>query len=415
MSELSSLFDTKRRQRFRRQLLSWYDAHQRDLPWRRLHDPYAVWISEIMLQQTVVAAVIPYFEKFMKRFPDVQTLAGAEESAVLQHWEGLGYYSRARNIHKSAKVITQEYQGEFPTSVETLQELPGIGRYTAGAICSFAYDQPAPIVEANTLRLYSRLIGLEEDPRAKSGQNQLWEFAELILPRKSPGIFNQALMDLGSLVCTPQNPECDQCPVSSGCEAFLNQRQHQIPIPKTRPEITPLTDVSIAVFEGEKVMIRQRMPGERWAGLWDFPRFTLEDMNGSAHPAVVKKKAKGQRMLFAADDDQQQSKGDLPVGLSTALIPRLEGYLLEHAGVEASLQQFVAEIRHSVTRYKIRLLCFVAFIESSDASLVASSKQREERESLYQWVAVSELEGYPLSVTGRKFAKLLTEEIPSLD
>lgn len=415
MSELSSIFDPKRRQRFRRQLLSWYNTHQRDLPWRGVNDPYAVWISEIMLQQTVVAAVIPYFEKFMTRFPDVQTLANAEESEVLQYWEGLGYYSRARNIHKSAKIIVQEYQGKFPTSLELLQKLPGIGRYTAGAICSFAYDQSAPIVEANTLRLYSRLIGLEEDPRSKSGQNQLWEFAELILPRKSPGIFNQALMDLGSLVCTPQNPGCNQCPVSSVCEAFLNDRQHKIPIPKARPEITPLTDVSIAVFEGHKVMIRQRMSGERWAGLWDFPRFTLEDMNGLAHPAQEKRKLNGQKMLFAEHNDERSGKDDFPTGLSVDVVPRLEEYLREHAGVKASLHQFVAEIRHSVTRYKIRLLCFVAIIESADASQVSSSRLQGEEQALYRWVTVSELEAYPLSVTGRKFAKLLAQEIPSFD
>tara|TARA_R110002111_G_scaffold256979_3_gene324716 strand:+ start:42617 stop:43864 length:1248 start_codon:yes stop_codon:yes gene_type:complete len=411
MSELDALFDTKRRQGFRRQLLSWYATHQRDLPWRRLHDPYGVWISEIMLQQTVVAAVIPYFEKFMKRFPDVHVLAAAEESEVLQHWEGLGYYSRARNIHKAAKKIVEELQGKFPTTVETLQELPGIGRYTAGAICSFAYDQRAPIVEANTLRLYSRLIGLEEDPRSKAGQNQLWEFAALILPRKSPGVFNQALMDLGSLVCTPQNPECAACPVSAGCEAFLKQRQHQIPVPKARPEITPLTDASIAVFSGEKVMIRQRMPGERWAGLWDFPRFTFEDMNGCPHPAVVRKKSNGQKLLFAEEDRQRKQQTEVPAGLSAAVIPRLEAFLMEQAGVEASVQRFAAEIRHSVTRYKIRLLCFVAQVESGEVACVDASVPGGERQTACQWVTVSELEAYPLSVTGRKFARLLADEV----
>jgi len=244
----------------------------------------------------------------------VHVLAAAAESEVLQHWEGLGYYSRARNIHKAAKMIAEELQGEFPKTVEALQKLPGIGRYTAGAICSFAYDLPAPIVEANTLRLYSRLIGLEQDPRSKAGQNQLWEFAALILPRKSPGVFNQALMDLGSLVCTPQNPDCAACPVSAGCEAFLNHRQHQIPLPKVRPEITPLTDASIAVFTGGKVMIRQRTPGERWAGLWDFPRLTLEEMNGCPHPAATKKKSNGQQPLFAEEDRRQKTRSDVPQG-----------------------------------------------------------------------------------------------------
>ena len=287
---------------------------------------------------------------------------------MLQHWEGLGYYSRARNIHKAAKRIAGELEGRFPRDVESLQKLPGIGRYTAGAICSFAYDTRAPIVEANTLRLYSRLIGLEEDPRSKSGQNQLWEFAELILPRKSPGEFNQALMDLGSLVCTPQNPGCEDCPVNAGCEAFLRQRQHLIPVPKVRPEITPLTDVSIAVFSGSHVMIRQRIAGERWAGLWDFPRLTLEEMNGSPHPTIVRKKTGRQKELFSA----QQSAGvEIPEGLSPAVISRLENYLKEEAGIEASMQQLMTEIRHSVTRYKIR----PASSEKKDDSTQQSARQ----------------------------------------
>ncbi|WP_339681830.1 A/G-specific adenine glycosylase [Gimesia maris] len=408
MSELSEIFDAGRRQKFRRQLQSWYASHQRDLPWRRQHDPYAVWISEIMLQQTVVAAVIPYFKRFMSRFPDVETLAAADESEVLQHWEGLGYYSRARNIHKAAKRIAGELEGRFPRDVESLQKLPGIGRYTAGAICSFAYDTRAPIVEANTLRLYSRLIGLEEDPRSKSGQNQLWEFAELILPRKSPGEFNQALMDLGSLVCTPQNPGCEDCPVNAGCEAFLRQRQHLIPVPKVRPEITPLTDVSIAVFSGSHVMIRQRIAGERWAGLWDFPRLTLEEMNGSPHPTIVRKKTGRQKELFSA----QQSAGvEIPEGLSPAVISRLENYLKEEAGIEASMQQLMTEIRHSVTRYKIRLLCFVAQLDPRAAKKKTTQLNSPPGNSEYQWVSVNELDSYPLSVTGRKFAKLLAERM----
>lgn len=400
MSELSELFDTGRRQRFRRGLLTWYADHQRNLPWRNVEDPYKVWISEIMLQQTVVAAVIPYFEKFMGRFPDVETLAAAEESEVLQHWEGLGYYSRARNIHKAARVVAEEMQGVFPRDVESLQALPGIGRYTAGAVCSFAYDQRAPIVEANTLRLYSRLIGLEEDPRSKSGQEQLWEFAELILPRKEPGNFNQALMDLGSLVCTPQNPECETCPARACCEAFLTQRQQQIPVPKVRPEITPLTDASIAVFDGEKVLIRQRAEGERWAGLWDFPRFTLEELNGTPHPAASRKKKSRERMLFDEAEGPGGRSAEIPEGLSAAVIPRLEAYVQEQSGVASSIRQFVQEIRHSVTRYKIRLLCFIAEVESQEALESAE----------YQWVAVSELGEYPLSVTGRKFAQLLAED-----
>src|SRR5437016_2075319 len=170
---------------FRRALGAWYRRHARPLPWRATRDPYRIWISEIMLQQTTVAAVVPYFERFLKRFPTLGSLAAAREQAVLRLWEGLGYYSRARNIHKAARVVANELDGVFPDDVEALQKLPGIGRYTAGAIASFAFDRPAPIVEANTLRLYSRLIGLRDDPRSAAGQKQLWDFAGRIVPRRN--------------------------------------------------------------------------------------------------------------------------------------------------------------------------------------------------------------------------------------
>jgi A/G-specific adenine glycosylase len=223
----------------RARLLTWYDAHRRGLPWRAERgaraDPYRVWISEIMLQQTTVAAVVPYFERFLARFPTVGELADASEDEVLRQWEGLGYYSRARNIHKTAKLIVAERRGRFPDEVEQLIRLPGIGRYTAGAIASFAFDRPAPIVEANTLRLYCRLTGYAGDPRSAAGQRLLWEFAERVLPRRSPGRFNHALMELGATHCTPAEPDCPRCPVRSCCRAFAEGSQASIPRPASRP------------------------------------------------------------------------------------------------------------------------------------------------------------------------------------
>ncbi|HVJ84665.1 MAG TPA: A/G-specific adenine glycosylase, partial [Caulifigura sp.] len=191
----------------RRRLLAWTRRTRREMPWRGVGDAYRVWISEIMLQQTTVAAVIPYYERFLTRFPTLKSLADADEQDVLSAWEGLGYYSRGRNLHRAARVVMAEHAGEFPKTVHELRELPGIGRYTAGAIASFAFDVSAPILEANTLRLYARLMGYAADPRTTEGQATLWRFAEEIVPSRQAGAFNQGAIDLGALVCTPVDPQ----------------------------------------------------------------------------------------------------------------------------------------------------------------------------------------------------------------
>ena len=261
--------------RFRTNLKRWHTQHGRDLPWRNCRDAYKVWISEIMLQQTTVVAVKPYFERFLQRFPDVAALAAADEEDVLRLWEGLGYYSRARNLHRAARAIV-ERGGMFPSTVEELLQLPGIGRYTAGAIVSFAFDRPAPILEANTLRLYSRLLGYRDDPRSTVGQRLLWSFAEQLVPTKAAGEFNQALTDLGATVCTPTDPRCDDCPVAACCRALAEQAQADIPQAARRPEITALHEACIAIESNGCFLLIRRPEGARWAGLWDFVRFPWE-------------------------------------------------------------------------------------------------------------------------------------------
>ena len=352
--------DPSQYSRFRKPLIRWYEAHARDLPWRRTNDPYRVWISEIMLQQTTVVAVIPYFERFLKRFPTVKDLAQADESEVLKLWEGLGYYSRARNIHKAAGIVTEQFDGVFPSTVTELQQLPGIGRYTAGAIVSFAFDERAPIVEANTLRLYARLLGYDCDPRSKEGQRLLWEFAEAVLPQSQPGRFNQALMELGASVCSPKSPQCETCPVSGFCRAFRDQTQSTIPRLAKRAEITAVTEASIAVRKKDKYLLRRRTAAERWAGLWDFVRFELA-------PA--------------------------------ASIAQIVDTVREQTGLKIVLGSQIAELKHAVTRYRITLKCFTA--ESVSGTL----HQHEE----WEWVPPDRFVEFPLSVTGRKFAKLLAE------
>ncbi len=361
--------------KFRRNLKRWYSNNARDLPWRRTHDAYCIWISEIMLQQTTVAAVIPYYQRFLKRFPTVQSLAAANEQDVLKLWEGLGYYSRARNIHKAAKIVATERGGEFPQTADELQDLPGIGRYTAGAIASFAFDSRAPIVEANTLRLYCRLLAFDGDPRSKEGQNLLWQFADRVLPRMKPGEFNQALMELGGTLCSVKQPECQKCPVRRGCRAFQENRQAEIPRPKSRPKVTESTHANLIVRRRNKILIRQHTADERWSGLWDYPRYEL----GNKLVASILPVKKGGPGLFQID---------------AAVCQSLSESLRSDANIEADIGEPIMELTHSVTRYRIRLICFDATYRSGRTNSRAATK----------WVCIPELDEYPLTMTARKIA-----------
>lgn len=349
--------------RFRQKLMAWFKKHGRDLPWRRTADPYQIWISEIMLQQTTVAAVIPYFERFLTECPTVADLAAAPEMKILRLWEGLGYYSRARNLHRAAKVIVEQHSGKFPDHLEGLIALPGIGRYTAGAIASFAFDLRAPIVEANTLRLYCRLLGYDGDPRSIAGQKILWSFAESILPNRNPGKMNQALMELGGAICTPRDPRCDQCPVAEWCQAYRKGTQDVIPKAKSRVAITAITEASIAVRSGARYLLRRRSASERWAGLWDFIRFEI---------------------------DHDSSTLDYSV-----LVSRVQ----ELTGLTISLGPQIAEFQHGVTRYKITLKCLVG----------KKDRGQLRKDDEWKWVSPDQFDHFPLSVTARKFAKVLTE------
>ncbi|MEX0670096.1 MAG: A/G-specific adenine glycosylase [Pirellulales bacterium] len=255
----------------RRRLLAWYARAKRDLPWRGAGDPYPVWVSEIMLQQTQVERVKEFFVRFMARFPSVHALAAAREQAVLKHWEGLGYYRRARQMHAAARKIVAEHAGEFPRSVVGLMSLPGIGRYTAGAIASIAMDLPAPIVEANSRRVLARLAG-HDLPVGGAGDEPIWQIAAAVVPRKAAGVFNQALMDLGAMVCTPDRPLCERCPVASCCAAKQAGRVDEIPALAAPRATKRIRETAVVVRHGDRVLVERRGPGEWWEGLWDFPR-----------------------------------------------------------------------------------------------------------------------------------------------
>lgn len=261
---------------FPRHLLEWYDANRRELPWRKTPEPYAVWVSEIMAQQTQIDRVVGYYDRWMKRFPDVNSLACAHEEDVLKHWEGLGYYSRARNMLKAAIVIVQGHGGEFPTDYADIRGLPGIGEYTAGAITSIAFGQPEPAVDANVLRVFARLLNMEESVRGAKGRSRVEKQVRTLIPTDRAGDFNQAIMELGALVCI-KNPDCEQCPVLVYCKSYgagtVLQRP-VLPAPKKIMRINMATGV--LVHEG-RLLIQKRKADDVWPGLWEFPGGGIED------------------------------------------------------------------------------------------------------------------------------------------
>ncbi|QDU81301.1 A/G-specific adenine glycosylase [Polystyrenella longa] len=368
-------------QRMRRRTRSWFQKHQRaTLPWRESQNPYYIWVSEIMLQQTTVATVRSYFERFIKAFPTVHDLAKAEEAAVLKLWEGLGYYSRARNLRKAAQQLVEESDGVFPSEPQDLQKLPGIGRYTAGAIASIAFNLRAPIVEANTLRLYSRLLAYKGDPRSKAGQDLLWKFAEDVLPNKDVGNFNLAMMDIGSLVCKPVAPNCPGCPLQMDCRAFARKQQHEIPMKPVKPEITYTMDGAVVLWKEGRLALRQYAPGERWVGLWDFPRFSLDE-----------------GLKQAGIERTDGHIGHLDVSQTRKLLDVVEQEFLQRFDLTIRADELLTRMKHTVTRYRIQLMCVEAQVDTRDL----------EKEDDLTWILPEQLEQYPFSTTGRKLASLI--------
>lgn len=256
---------------FRRALVRWYRANARDLPWRRDPSPYRVWVSEVMLQQTRVEAVVPYFERFLGRFPDYRTLALASEEEVLEAWSGLGYYRRARSLREGARAVLDRHGGEFPCDEREALALPGIGRYTAGAVRSIALGIRAPIVDGNVVRVLSRVFGVEGDTSKAATRRVLWALASRAVERGDPGEVNQAQMELGALVCRPVAPECAGCPLQDLCVARRDGRTAELPrLPAKRAPV-PVRRTVLLVRRGDDVLLRRRPPGELLPGMWDLP------------------------------------------------------------------------------------------------------------------------------------------------
>lgn len=252
-------------------LLAWYEANKRDLPWRRLRDPYAIWVSETMLQQTRVETVIPYWERWLTLFPTVEALAQAPESDVLKAWEGLGYYSRARNLQKAAQAVCERHAGIVPDTLDEMRALPGVGPYTAGAVLSIAYDRDVPAVDGNVFRVLSRLFLIEEDIMKPKSRKTFESIAAYMIPEGRAASFNQGLMELGATVCIPKNPRCHNCPVHEHCMAFAEGVQEEFPVKEKKKPPRPVDMTAALLRNGDQLLIRRRPDTGLLAGLWEFP------------------------------------------------------------------------------------------------------------------------------------------------
>ncbi|HEX4047714.1 MAG TPA: A/G-specific adenine glycosylase [Elusimicrobiota bacterium] len=275
-------------------LLRWYRRERRDMPWRRSVSPYRTWVSEIMLQQTTVAAVTPKYESFLKAFPGPRALAAAPEDEVLKHWAGLGYYARARNLRRAAQEVVAKHGGAFPSEFDEVLALPGVGRYTAGAILSIAFGKPYPVVDGNVIRVFSRLFGLRGRAKDPAFVKEIWKRAAPLVPKSAPGDWNQALMELGATVCTPESPSCGACPVAGFCVAFGKNIQDELPLPEKRREPTPVRWTCLWIVRGGKLLIWRRSEDERLLkNLWGLPeagrvRAAVGKRLGSAAHAITR-------------------------------------------------------------------------------------------------------------------------------
>ena len=317
-------------------LLDWFAANARDLPWRRTRDPYAIWVSEIMLQQTQVKTVIPFWNRWMKELPSIEAAAKAPSGKIHKLWEGLGYYTRVRNLQKAAQVIVEKHGGRFPSNFDDVLALPGIGRYTAGAICSIAFNQPTPILDGNVIRVLTRLFGIAENPKEKATNARLWQLAEELAHHSSLATrhsslscshLNQSLMELGALICTPRNPQCLLCPVQKLCVAFKENRTEELPNLGKRDTATARRFIAFVIEHKEKFLVRQRPAGVVNAHLWEFPNVEV-----------------GARLCEPQE-----------------LLPELD--VLRVTDPRSEELKPLCTVKHSITRYRITLQAFAVSLK----------------------------------------------------
>ena len=352
-------------------LLNWWDADHADLPWRNTRDPYAIWISEIMLQQTQISTVIPYYERWLVRFPTVEDLAAASLDDVLKLWEGLGYYSRARNMHTAAQTIVEEWTGRFSPTAAQLQTLKGIGRYTAGAIASIAFDEPAPVLDGNVIRVFSRLTDLPDDVTTTATKKHLWQIAGDLVPAERPGDYNQALMELGQTVCLPQKPHCLLCPLAQQCLARQHGTQLDRPVKPPRKR-TPHYDVAAGIIwqngnigPNAKFLIAQRPLDGLLGGLWEFPGGKKED--GETLPETLKRE------------------------------------IQEELTMEIQVGDFQISIKHAFTHFRITLHAYHAVHLNGEPQHIGVKD--------HAWVTLADLDNYAFAVTDRKIIAALRHSL----
>lgn len=347
-------------------LVVWYRAGHRTLPWRETGNPYHIWLSEIMLQQTQVVTVLPYYARFLERFPTIAALAEAPIDDVLKAWEGLGYYARARNLHKAAKTIISAHGGEFPQTFEAVHALPGIGQSTAGAILTFAFGKPHPILDGNVKRVLSRLLGTREPIEDKAVLQTLWQTSQALLPLEDPASaydFNQALMELGATLCTPKQPQCERCPWQTDCVAFKNGWQNKIPVKKPA-KASPHYTIGIGVIRrdsDDRILIALRPAEGLLGGLWEFP-------GGKCKP-------------------------------DESLVACVAREILEETGLTVQVGPKIASVKHAYTHFKITMHAFACEYVSGTAEPKASQELR--------WVALDEIQQYAFPKANKRVLEAL--------
>ncbi|MBN2430069.1 MAG: A/G-specific adenine glycosylase [Acidobacteria bacterium] len=336
-------------------MLSWFHETKRDLPWRRTDDIYHIWVSEVMLQQTRVETVVAYYQRFLQRFPTVGELAAAPLQAVLKIWEGLGYYARARNLHRAAQMVMTEHDGHIPKEPDVFRRLPGVGDYICAAVMSIAVGYPLPVVDGNVLRVYARWTGLGDDIGAGGTRAAVGRALAAVIPADRPGDFNEAMMELGALVCTPRQPRCEVCPLAVDCYACIHDRVDELPVRRRKPAV-PVYDVAVAVIvRAGRLYIQQRRPEGHLGGLWEFPGGKVRD--GEEPMAAVVRECR------------------------------------EEIGAEVSVLEQLAEVRHMYSHFGIRLRVYVCRLSASPP--VPSQP--------HCWIRMAELVNYPFPAANHKF------------
>lgn len=349
-------------------LLQWFKRHRRRLPWREKRSPYTTWISEIMLQQTRVEQAEAYFLRFIKRFPTIEALAEAPLDQILKTWEGLGYYSRARNIKQTAQILISRYQGRIPRDFDTLVGLPGIGPSTAGAILSLAYRLPYPVLDGNVRRVLTRFFHIEGDPRENRFQKRLWELCRRLLPPRRPGPFNEALMELGALLCTPKRPDCVNCPLKADCRGFQGGRPENLPHRKPVKKIPHYPVTAAVILRRGRILITRRPEKGLLGGLWEFP-------------------------------GGKQEKGE-------TLRECLKREIREELGIEIEVGKAFLRIQHAYSHFRITLHCFFCRILQGRITPLQVSD--------YRWVTPQALKEYPFPRADQKVIEYLSQSgLPS--